>query len=277
MIKKMIIITLLIAGVIVFFCAGARFIAPLMIFMPSKWLEFTPAAINLSFEDITITASDGIRLHGWFIPAENPRATLLFFHGNAGNISHRLDSIRIFNELGLSVFIFDYRGYGQSTGRPSVKGVNLDAIAAWNWLTETKQIPAEKIVAFGRSLGGAVAMELTRSVNPGAIILESTFSSLADMSPFPASVTPLLLGGDFWNSAKTAQALGAPALSVPALCIHSPDDEIVPYNQGRRIYDAIPGEKTFLEIRGGHNGGFMQSLETYIPALDRFLGRHFVR
>ena len=250
-----------------------RFMLPRFVFMPmTRRLEYTPAEINISFEDVTLTTSDNVRLHGWYILAPNPRATLLFFHGNAGNISHRLSSIEIFYGLGLSVFIFDYRGYGQSEGKPSIDGVRLDALAAWRWLTEDRKIPSGKIIAFGRSLGGAVAMELTRSVTPGALILESAFSSLSDMSPFPASIAPLLLGGDFWNSVDTAASL-----TIPTLCIHSQNDEVIPYSQGRRVYEAAASEKTFLEIHGDHNTGFEQSYDIYTAGLDRFLTKYFER
>ena len=255
--------------------AGIRLILPRFVFFPSSQLEATPAALNLPFEDLTLITRDNKRIHGWYIPAPNARATLLFFHGNGGNISHRLDSIKIFHDLGLSVLIPSYRGYGQSEGRPSIKGTALDALSAWEWLTADRKIPASNIVVFGRSLGGAVAMELMKSVKPGALILESTFSSLADMSPFPASIAPFLLGGNYWNSVETAASL-----TVPTLVIHSPQDEVIPFRQGRRIYEAIASkgtfaEKTFLEIRGGHNSGFMDSIEIYFPAIDSFLTKHF--
>lgn len=257
------------------FLAGIRFVLPFFVFMPSTRLETTPAALNLPFLDVFLAAQDNIRLHGWYIPAPKPRATLLFFHGNAGNISHRLGSIQIFHDLGLSVFILSYRGFGQSEGRPSINGTKLDALAAWQWLTEYKKIPAGNIVVFGRSLGGAVAMELMRSATPGALIIESTFSSLAGMSPFPPAIAPFLLGGNFWNSVETAAGL-----TIPTLVIHSPQDEIVPFSHGRRIYEAArqanaASETTFLEIHGSHNAGFMQSFEIYFAALDGFLTRHF--
>lgn len=260
----------LVLALILVFVFGLRFAVPVFVFFPTSRIEHTPAAINLYFEDVTLTTQDNVRLHAWYIPVPNARATLLFFHGNGGNISHRLSSIDIFHDLGLSVFILSYRGYGQSRGRPSIRGTKLDALAAWQWLTEYRKIPAENIVVFGRSLGGAVAMELMRSVTPGALILESTFSSLADMSPFPARIAPFLLGGDFWNSVETAATL-----TIPTLCIHSQRDEVVPFRQGRRIYEAVASEKTFLEIHGGHNTGFMQSLEIYTAGLDRFLTAHF--
>ena len=266
---KMLILYILLG--LVLLLAGIRLVLPRFVFFPSSSIRTTPVELNLPFEDVDLISPDNVRLHGWYVPAPQTRATLLFFHGNSGNMSHRLESIKIFHDLGLSVFIISYRGYGQSEGRPSIRGVNLDALAAWQWLTEDRKIPADKIVVFGRSLGGAVATELMRSVKPGALILESTFSSLADMSPFPAPIAPFLMGGDFWNSAKTAASL-----SIPTLVIHSPQDEVVPYSQGRRLYEAVgSGEKTFFEIRGGHNSGFMQSVEIYIPALDGFLTRQF--
>jgi fermentation-respiration switch protein FrsA (DUF1100 family) len=251
-----------------------RFILPAFVFFPSARLEATPAVLNIPFEDVTLTASDNTKLHAWYIPAPNSRANLLFFHGNGGNISYCLDSVKIFHELGLSVFILSYRGYGQSEGRPSIRGINLDALAAWHWLVDEKKIPASNIIVFGFSLGGAVAMELQRSVTPGALILESTFSSLADMSPFPASVAPFFLGGDYWNSIKTARGL-----TVPTLVIHSPQDSVVPYQQGKRLYEAVGAnesitEKTFLEIQGDHNSGFLQSLEVYAAGLELFLTKH---
>ncbi|MCL1991465.1 MAG: alpha/beta hydrolase [Spirochaetes bacterium] len=252
---------------------AVRFVLPFFVFMPSSQIAATPAAAGLAFDDVFLTTSDGLRIHGWYIPAPNARATLLFFHGNGGNISHRLGSIQIFHDLGLSVFIVSYRGYGQSEGRPSIAGTALDALAAWDWLTRYRQIPAGNIVIFGRSLGGAVAMELAATVTPRALILESTFSSLADMTPFPAFAAPFLLGGNFWPTAESAAAFNA-----PLLIIHSPQDEVVPYRQGRRIYEAARSggnEVTFLEIQGSHNAGFMQSIELYFAALDGFLARTF--
>jgi len=255
----------------VFIMGGARLLLPRIVFVPTAEIVATPADIGLPFDDVVFTTEDGVQLNGWYIPAKNSRGTLLFFHGNAGNISHRIDSIEIFNDLGLSVFIIDYRGYGRSEGSPSIPGVTLDALAAWKWLTEEKKIPPEKIVVFGRSLGGAAAMELMRHVTPRALILESTFSSLPEMIriPFMAPIVRLVVG-DIWNSAEAAAAL-----TVPTLCIHSPDDGIVPYRLGRRLYDAVAGEKEFVEIRGGHNEGFFISMDVYFPALDMFLTKHF--
>ena len=123
---------------------------------PDRALGASPSDIGLNYEDVSLTTSDNERLHGWYIPAVDSRGVLLFFHGNAGNISHRLDSIMIFHELGLDTLIIDYRGYGQSTGKASEQGTYLDAQAAWDHLINSRGIPADRIIVFGRSRGGAV-------------------------------------------------------------------------------------------------------------------------
>ncbi len=154
--------------------------------LPGRALEATPADIGLNYEDVQFDTADGERLHGWYVPAVNARGVLLFFHGNAGNISHRLESIMIFNRLGLDVLIVDYRGYGQSTGKPTESGTYRDAQAAWDYLLGERQAPPGRIVIFGRSLGGAVgawlAAGLPAEQAPAAVIIESSFTSGADMA-----------------------------------------------------------------------------------------------
>jgi fermentation-respiration switch protein FrsA (DUF1100 family) len=242
----------------------------IVFFSPAREHVHTPEAYGLAFEDVTAVTSDGVKLNGWYVPAPEARGTLLFFHGNAGNISHRLDSIEIFHRLGLSVFIVDYRGYGKSEGRRSIPGVTEDALSAWRYLTEERGVSPDDIVVFGRSIGGAVAMQLARYVTPRALILESTFSSLPEMVPVPFLVPAArLVIGDVFNSAEIASKL-----NVPALFVHSPDDEVVPYRLGRRLYEAAAGDKTFVEISGGHNEGFLESIDIYRPALDKFFTKH---
>ncbi|MDR2861988.1 MAG: alpha/beta hydrolase [Syntrophobacterales bacterium] len=255
--------------VLAIFAVVLRFFVMWIIFQPSQDMVWTPDQSGFDYEDIFITTSDGVNINGWHIKCENSRGTVLFFHGNAGNISHRGDSIRIFNSLGMSVFIIDYRGYGKSEGSPSIKGIDIDALAAWNWLVAEKKIPPEKILVFGRSLGGAVAVELMRTQRPKAAMLESTFSSLADMAGFLGPLANLLVGGA-WNSAKTAVNI-----DTPTLCIHSPADEMIPYRLGRKLYEALAGEKYFLEIKGGHNSGFLLSAPEYRKGLDEFLTGYY--
>lgn len=242
-----------------------------IIFQPSGHITWTPDQGGFDYENVYFAASDGVKINGWYINCENSRGTVLFFHGNAGNISHRGDTIRIFNSLAMSVFIIDYRGYGESEGSPSIKGVGKDALAAWNWLFSEKRIPAQKILIFGRSLGGAVAVELMKDVRPKAAILESTFSALADMAGFDflSPFVSLLVGGA-WNSVQTAVNI-----DTPTLCIHSPEDDVVPYRLGKRLFDALAGEKQFYEINGDHNYGFMLSMPEYKERLDEFLTVHY--
>jgi fermentation-respiration switch protein FrsA (DUF1100 family) len=151
--------------------------------LPSRAVVATPAHIGLAYEEVALVAEDGVGLHGWFLPAAGEsRGVLLFFHGNAGNISHRLDSLRILHDLGLAVLIFDYRGYGQSQGRVSEEGTYLDAEAAWRHLSEVRGIAENEIVLFGRSLGAAVAAHLAASHRPKALIMESSFTSVPDLA-----------------------------------------------------------------------------------------------
>jgi fermentation-respiration switch protein FrsA (DUF1100 family) len=260
--------TIVVIAIAVF---ALRFTIMRIIFQPSGDIAWTPIQSGFNYENVFFKTSDSVKLNGWYINCENSRGTLLFFHGNAGNISHRQDTIRIFNSLGMSVFIIDYRGYGESEGTPSIAGVDIDALAAWDWLISEHMTPPEKILIFGRSLGGAVAVELMRGVKPKAAILESTFSSLAEMSgsDILSPFVNILLGGA-WNSAKTAAYI-----DTPTLCIHSPEDEIVPYRLGKRLYEALAGKKYFFEISGDHNSGFIQSMPEYKKRLDEFLTEHY--
>jgi len=240
--------------------------------LPGRALEATPADIGLKYEDVQFDTADGERLHGWYVPAMNARGVLLFFHGNAGNISHRLESIMIFNRLGLDVLIVDYRGYGQSTGKPTESGTYRDAKAAWDYLLGERQAPPGRIVIFGRSLGGAVGAWLAAGLpveqTPAAVIIESSFTSGADMARrlypiFPARLLTRL---------KYPVAEYAARLPCPVLVVHSRDDEIIPFAMGQAIYAAAPQPKDFIELRGDHNAGFWISREAYTAGLAAFLG-----
>ena len=240
------------------------------IYFPDKTLIATPGHIGLAFEEFSLLSEDGIRLHGWFIPAPAAQTTLLFLHGNAGNISHRLDSLRLFHELGLNVLIFDYRGYGHSGGVPSEQGTYRDALAAWRYLTQTRRIPAAKIVVFGRSLGGAVAVWLARHTAPAALILESTFTSVRDMAArnYPWLPLSVLLHTRYPTLDRIA------ALRLPTLIVHSREDEIIPYESGQRLYGALRGPREFLSLHGGHNDAFLTDQIRYRDGLAGFLRRY---
>ena len=241
--------------------------------LPGRALDASPQDIGLAYEDAYIDTSDGERLHGWYVPATNARGVLLFFPGNAGNISHRLESIAIFNRLGLDVLIIDYRGYGQSTGHPSEQGTYRDARAAWDYLVETRRKKPAEVVVFGRSLGGAVGAWLAAGLQlheqPAAVIIESSFSSGADMARRLYPIYPARL----LTRLKYPVAGYAARLQCPLLVVHSRDDEIIPFAMGEAIYAAAPRPKEFMELRGDHNAGFWISREDYAAGLDRFLQR----
>jgi fermentation-respiration switch protein FrsA (DUF1100 family) len=243
-------------------------------FYPPKDMRATPDAVGLSFEDVRIRTEDGETLACWFVPAPAAQAslpaggkTLLFLHGNSGNISHRLDSVEYFHRLGFAVLIIDYRGYGQSTGKPSVKGVLLDARGAWNWLLENKKVRPESIVVFGRSLGGAVAAGLAGEVGPGALLMESSFTSLHDVgkSLYPFMPVGLFLPQDFDSIASLR------GKSFPLLVVHSPEDELIPFALGEAVFAAYSGPKQFLRIKGSHNAGHRIDRTRYLEGLESFL------
>jgi fermentation-respiration switch protein FrsA (DUF1100 family) len=239
--------------------------------LPGRALDASPADIGLEYEDVHIDTADGERLHGWYVRAADARGVLLFFHGNAGNISHRLESILIFNRLGLDVLIVDYRGYGQSTGSPTEQGTYRDARAAWDYLVETRQKAPADIVVFGRSLGGAVgawlAAGLKADEQPAAVIIESSFSSGADMARRLYPVYPARL----LTRLEYPVVEYASRLQCPVLVVHSRDDEIIPFSMGQAIYAAAPEPKEFIELRGDHNAGFWISRQEYDAGLAAFL------
>jgi fermentation-respiration switch protein FrsA (DUF1100 family) len=192
-----------------------------MLFFPEKIIWQTPKSIGLEYEEVSLTTKDGVVINGWFIPAENEKGVVLFCHGNAGNVSDRLDSIKIFNALGQSVLIFDYRGYGRSGGTISEKGSYLDAEAAWDYLTEVKHKSSKDIVIFGRSLGGAVAAETALRKGPACLILESTFMSVPAIARKYYPWLPVGLIAKYRYA--TLDKIGA--IRCPKLIVHSKEDE----------------------------------------------------
>jgi fermentation-respiration switch protein FrsA (DUF1100 family) len=230
-------------------------------------LVATPERVGLSFEDLAIRTEDGETLHAWWIPARHARGAVIVFHGNAGNISHRLDYGVMFDRLGFSTLLVEYRGYGRSSGSPSEQGSYRDAAASWQWLTQTKGIPAGDVVLFGESLGGAVAAWLAARERPRALVLASTFTSVPDLAAqlYPFLPVRLLSRYEY----NTLDAL--PRIQAPVLVAHSPSDDIVPYSHGERLFAAAQEPKSFLELSGGHNDGFVFTRAEWVSALGAFL------
>lgn len=233
-------------------------------------ITVTPKSYGLGHESVDIPTRDGETLHAWWVPAADARGTVLFFHGNAGNISHRLDYLLMFHRLGYSTLIVDYRGYGRSTGSPSEEGTYRDAEAAWDYLRDAREVRAQNLVIAGESLGGAVATWLAARVGPRSVLLFSTFTSATDLGAQIYWFLPVRLisrlGYD--NLANLGR------ITSPVFIAHSSDDEIVPYSHGRKLFDATGGPKGFLEMRGGHNEGFVFARKEWVAELGTFLERH---
>jgi fermentation-respiration switch protein FrsA (DUF1100 family) len=250
------------------------------IYFPTKYPEgaWDVAARGdspVKVEDVWFQAADGVRLHGWYCTPRNAEAnaqpqrrmTLLWFHGNAGNITSRYGMVERLVELPAEVFIIDYRGYGRSEGSPSEQGLYLDARAAWDYLTGARGIPPANIVVFGDSLGGAVAIDLATRVAPAGLIVQSSFTSIRDMA---AEVMPFVPG--FILRTKMDSLSKIAKVRAPKLFIHSPADELVPYRFGRALYDAAPEPKKFYEVKGAsHNETDIVGGRAYFDAIGEFI------
>lgn len=240
-----------------------------LLFLPDsggRALLADPGSLGLAFNEVAVQTQDGESLHGWYLPTPEARGTLLFFHGNAGNISHRLDSLSLFAGLRLNVLIIDYRGYGQSSGQADEQGAYRDAQAAWAWLMAQGQAP-DRVLIFGRSLGGAIATDLATRVAAAGLIVESSFTSVPDRAAelYPFAPVRWLARIQFDSLHKIK------SLAMPLLVVHSREDELIPFAHGQRLFDAAPSPKTLLLIAGSHNEGFRQSLALYRAGLERFI------
>lgn len=254
-------------GIVIVLNITFFFFQPYMIFHPFGEINETPENWGLKYEDVWFRTADDVKLHGWYIPHPDAKWTLLFFHGNAGNISHREDSVKIFHRLGVNVFIIDYRGYGRSEGQPSETGLFEDAYSAWKYLLSVKEVKQENIILFGRSLGGSVATKLATDVEPAALIVESVFSSVKDIatSIYPGLAQIIFLRFDFDTQAMIKQ------IQCPLLLLHSLDDEIIPYEQGINVFLSAKEPKKMIQLQGDHNSGFLQSQPDYERHLEKFV------
>ena len=238
-----------------------------LLFPATREIDREPSLFGWAFEDVYLQLPSGDTTHAWWIPLERARGTVLFSHGNAGNIAGRLESIGLLRELGLSVFAYDYGGYGRSNGHPSETRVYEDIRASWRELTEKLGIPPEQIILFGRSLGAAPSAQLGTEVQAAGIVLESAFLSVPEVAKeiFPFLPVRWLVRDRFDNGAKVGQ------LKRPVFIMHSREDRVIPFRHGETLFQRAREPKRWLEIHGDHNNGFVQSLDIYLPAWEAFL------
>jgi fermentation-respiration switch protein FrsA (DUF1100 family) len=250
------------------FCLFYQKIEAFFIYYPETSLDTVPEDWKLHCEEAWFETEDGEKLHGWFFPLEGDAPIILFCHGNAGNMSHRIDNVRLLLEQNLQVFIFDYRGYGKSTGKPSEEGLYLDGLAAYDYLTRLKHIPPKKIVPFGRSLGAAVAIDLSLKRKIRSLIIESAFTSTKEMAKTIVlfKLFAFIFPAHYNNLEKISQ------ISVPKLIFHGEKDKIVPFSMGKKLFQAAQEPKYFYPIRkAGHNDTYLFGGKTYFETLAAFV------
>ncbi len=237
------------------------------IFYPQRTLDFHPQTLGLQYKDALFDTEEGKKLHGWYFPLRSEGPVILFCHGNAGNISHRLDNVARLLDKGLRVFLFDYRGYGKSEGSPSEQGIYEDGLAAYEYLVRKEAVSPGEIVLFGRSLGGAVAIEVALRKKVKALIIESTFTSVKDMARSLVLFRPFsrFVPNHYDNLGKVSE------LRVPVLVVHGDSDELVPFSMGERLYAAAHPPKFFYPVKGaGHNDTYEVGGSDYFQRLADF-------
>lgn len=246
-------------------CLLITFLQAKLIYFPSRGYTSTPEDVGLSFEQVKLTTSDGVTIAAWYVPHPQAKATILFFHGNAGNMSDRLFDLKQFNRAGYNMLMIDYRGYGESEGKPTEQGTYLDAQAAWNYLIEQRNESPERLILFGRSLGGAVAIDLATRHSPAALIVESSFTSLVDIGKIHYPLLPVrwILRYRYDSINKVSQ------IARPKLFIHGREDRLIPFENGKTLFEAASQPKTFLETPGEHNtAGYAYSPECTVNMIE---------
>ena len=242
-------IILTILGIITFIFLCVKFYEKKMIFFPFKDLEAIPSDYGIIYEDIFFKTPDNIQINGWFIPNKSASKTILLFHGNAGNLSHRIEIIEMLLKLNVNVFIIDYRGYGKSNGKPSEKGIYTDALTSYEYLINQKKIKPENIIVYGKSLGTIVAIDLASKVKIDKLIVDSGLTSAKDMSKLILPFLPLYI---FLN-VKFDSINKIKKVNCPKLIIHSIDDRTIPFSMGQKLFQEAKKPKQFYQSTGNHN------------------------
>jgi len=258
-------------AILVLFGLWLRWIEPRMLYYPVRHLEDTPLRLGWRFEEVFLTAADGVRIHGWFLPSKGDPAgaraplTVLFLHGNAGNISNRFEKLAVLRDLGPAVLIVDYRGYGRSEAKPDEAGTYRDARAAYDYLVGRRGLDPRQIVLYGESLGAAVAIELAARLPVAGVVIEEAFTSVPDVAQamFPFLPARWLVRNRYDSLAKIGR------IEAPILVLHSRDDEYFPLRHAQRLAKAARHAEV-VELRGGHNEAFLVSGRAYRDSLERF-------
>jgi pimeloyl-ACP methyl ester carboxylesterase len=243
-----------------------------LIYYPAAEVDVTPKALGLPLEEVSIEVEPGVRLHGWFIKAakEPSVATVLFSHGNAGNIADRLDRVLRLREMGADFLLYDYRGYGRSTGSPDEEGTYRDGRAAYDYLVGTRQIDPARLVLMGESLGCAISIQLAVERRAAGLVIEAPFASIAHMAN---AIYPFLPLGSFIRT-RYENVKKMPQLKLPLFVVQGTRDEVIPVAQGRMVFDAAPEPKQYLAIEGAHhNDVYVIGGEGYRRALSAFIAR----
>jgi len=265
-VKPVLAVAFLLVGALLWI--GLRAFERAMVFVPSREMLAHPGTVGLEYEVLTLTAPDGVRLRAWWLPAASPDApVMLCLHGNGGNISHRTDKMRLFHDAGASQLWLDWRGYGESGGSPDEQGLYRDALTGWAWLNAVKAVPASRLVLYGESLGNGPAIELATRGLAAGLIVDSGFTSLADMGRLVLPWFPMKLAAlRFDNLARL------PRVTVPTLFLHSPQDDIIPYEMALRNLGASgAAKKRLVDMKGSHNEGFLDMGPAYGAAIKAFL------
>lgn len=239
------------------------------VFHPDRVITRTPADSQLDYEDVYCVTEDRVQVHGWFIKSSQAKNTVIFFHGNAGNIADRIEKAQLFVKMGLNVLLVDYRGYGKSSGKPTEKGIYKDALAAYDYLSTRQDVDVKRVIVYGSSLGGAVAIDLAAQRKVGGLVIDSSFSSAADMARVIFPFVPSFLIRTKMDSVRKVQAI-----SVPKLFLHSRGDETVSFALGQKLFNAAASPKEFIEIEGTHNEGYATSHAVFVNSIEKFLKQY---
>ena len=250
--------------------AYLRFFEWRNLYYPAQKIEATPSVFGLQYEDVNFISEDGRMLHGWWIPHPQARGTVIHCHGNAGNIGDRAWLAADLHRLHVNVFLFDYRGYGKSRGLPTEKGTYRDARAAYEVVRAKYQdVESPPVVLHGQSLGGAVAIQLALDKPVRGLIVESSFSSVIDMGQKLYPLLPIRWFCRF----RYDSASKAPCLNIPKLFAHSPQDDLIPYDLGEKLYQVAAPPKEFVVLEGAHNDAGWSLTPVYWRAIEKFLDR----